>query len=372
MPRDARGDKRGRNDPCWCGSGQKFKHCHLNRVEEKPATRNNALKGLFSSFKHKECSCPANWKHQCTGDIVRAHSLSRRNALSVVAESGHIFSLIPDWTHLFHKDKLIFKKQGVRNSSTFTSFCGYNDNNIFFELDKNEFDGSIKLTFLSDYRTLCREIFMKRGQMSTIHLGRTMDKDRGLERQIFTQEIMSSFSDGVNSSLEELKELKNYFDIALNTSNYDEFAFVNFHFDKQPDLVSAGGFNPTHDLSGKFLQNLDVDTQSENVFFSILPDKSGFWASFLWLRKHSLMQRLVHDVRTNFCNPGGIYAVALSHVENTFIRPSFWDALPEVRKAGFHYLAMMDVLHRDYDRAKKIATELASQYPASADQILEG
>jgi preprotein translocase subunit SecA len=20
--------KVGRNDPCWCGSGQKFKHCH--------------------------------------------------------------------------------------------------------------------------------------------------------------------------------------------------------------------------------------------------------------------------------------------------------------------------------------------------------
>jgi preprotein translocase subunit SecA len=22
------GDKIGRNDPCWCGSGKKFKKCH--------------------------------------------------------------------------------------------------------------------------------------------------------------------------------------------------------------------------------------------------------------------------------------------------------------------------------------------------------
>ncbi|HEX4857852.1 MAG TPA: SEC-C metal-binding domain-containing protein [Usitatibacteraceae bacterium] len=22
------GVKIGRNDPCWCGSGKKFKHCH--------------------------------------------------------------------------------------------------------------------------------------------------------------------------------------------------------------------------------------------------------------------------------------------------------------------------------------------------------
>ncbi|TRZ50767.1 preprotein translocase subunit SecA [bacterium] len=27
-PRDEEGKKIGRNDPCWCGSGKKFKHCH--------------------------------------------------------------------------------------------------------------------------------------------------------------------------------------------------------------------------------------------------------------------------------------------------------------------------------------------------------
>ena len=27
-PRDESGHKIGRNDPCWCGSGKKFKRCH--------------------------------------------------------------------------------------------------------------------------------------------------------------------------------------------------------------------------------------------------------------------------------------------------------------------------------------------------------
>ena len=27
-PRDDEGKKIGRNDPCWCGSGKKLKHCH--------------------------------------------------------------------------------------------------------------------------------------------------------------------------------------------------------------------------------------------------------------------------------------------------------------------------------------------------------
>jgi hypothetical protein len=25
----------GRNDPCWCGSGKKYKHCHLRADEKK-------------------------------------------------------------------------------------------------------------------------------------------------------------------------------------------------------------------------------------------------------------------------------------------------------------------------------------------------
>lgn len=25
-----------RNDPCWCGSGRKYKKCHLDRDKQKP------------------------------------------------------------------------------------------------------------------------------------------------------------------------------------------------------------------------------------------------------------------------------------------------------------------------------------------------
>ncbi len=27
--------KLGRNDPCWCGSGKKYKRCHLEKDEKK-------------------------------------------------------------------------------------------------------------------------------------------------------------------------------------------------------------------------------------------------------------------------------------------------------------------------------------------------
>ncbi|MFO7916450.1 MAG: SEC-C metal-binding domain-containing protein, partial [Anaerolineae bacterium] len=25
----------GRNDPCWCGSGKKYKHCHLREDQQE-------------------------------------------------------------------------------------------------------------------------------------------------------------------------------------------------------------------------------------------------------------------------------------------------------------------------------------------------
>ena len=33
----------GRNDPCPCGSGLKFKHCHLNRADATPIDNLNDL-----------------------------------------------------------------------------------------------------------------------------------------------------------------------------------------------------------------------------------------------------------------------------------------------------------------------------------------
>jgi len=29
----------GRNDPCWCGSGRKYKKCHLPEEEKKSAEK---------------------------------------------------------------------------------------------------------------------------------------------------------------------------------------------------------------------------------------------------------------------------------------------------------------------------------------------
>jgi hypothetical protein len=279
--------------------------------------------------------------------------------------------LTPDWAQLYNNNRIRFRNKSAKEASTFTGFCKKHDNNIFADLDGREFDGSPRLTFLSAYRTLCREIFVKTGHLAAMNVGRSLDRGKGIEAQISTQQIASDTSAGAVAALDELNDLKNRFDTALLKSNYTEFAFANYHFSQRPNLVCAGGFNPRRDLSGSFLQNLDLDTKTENVFFSILPDQSGFWASFLWLRGHSLMRQFVENAESKFCSPGGMYAIALSHIENTFIRPSFWDALSEAARLDFQFLAFLDVLHHDDARARDVVVRLASQYSGGADEIVK-
>lgn len=38
-PRPVPGNVPGRNEPCWCGSGQKYKRCHLDADLRKEQAR---------------------------------------------------------------------------------------------------------------------------------------------------------------------------------------------------------------------------------------------------------------------------------------------------------------------------------------------
>ena len=42
--------KLGRNEPCWCDSGKKFKKCHLNRDAQKPVNKSDIFKQINSFY----------------------------------------------------------------------------------------------------------------------------------------------------------------------------------------------------------------------------------------------------------------------------------------------------------------------------------
>jgi hypothetical protein len=43
-------EKIGRNDPCACGSGKKFKHCCARKADQRARLQDSVFKGLFLFF----------------------------------------------------------------------------------------------------------------------------------------------------------------------------------------------------------------------------------------------------------------------------------------------------------------------------------
>jgi hypothetical protein len=287
-----------------------------------------------------------------------------------VTENGHVFSTIPDPEKLLRRDDAGGKLIGVKKASTFTGFCGKHDQEIFRELDKEEFDGKASKTFLVAYRTLCRELFAKEGHLNSFDVIRGLDKGRPLAEQLFIQDTSLYGSLGAKAALSELQDLKARYDNALLTGDHGEFAFKNFRFGVNPDIVSAGGFNPTHNLSGVLIQDLSrLEQNSENLFFSILPTQSGFWVSFSWPAEYQLMKDFVAEFE-RIATIGTSYGVALAFVENTFLKPSKWQSLTEPEKNTFTRLSLMGAVDDDYSALSRALSFLSNKYPTRPVEII--
>src|SRR5688572_2212461 len=84
--------KIGRNDPCWCDSGKKFKHCH-GPVEEG----RRIDKGDFAKIVGDRLANPSHFcmhphaGSACSEKIIRAHSVQRGGGLSRIARRGEVY-----------------------------------------------------------------------------------------------------------------------------------------------------------------------------------------------------------------------------------------------------------------------------------------
>src|SRR5882762_2282165 len=86
--------KIGRNDPCWCGSGEKYKRCHLGREQLTSANPWQTAKEIQKARSLRMCLHPEATTSQCGTEIVRAHSV-QESVLRMIATDGHVYA----WNH---------------------------------------------------------------------------------------------------------------------------------------------------------------------------------------------------------------------------------------------------------------------------------
>jgi hypothetical protein len=89
-------------------------------------------------FSTKHCLAPDPMKVNCSGSIIRAHTVPKSGSLRQIARDGHVYSFIPSLENLIkYQGRLHPELVGINKASTFTGFCSEHDNTIFSKVEKD-------------------------------------------------------------------------------------------------------------------------------------------------------------------------------------------------------------------------------------------
>lgn len=345
----------GVNESCWCGSGRKYKKCHLYRSTQPRLTIEDQLKaGNQKYLSNQYCLHAGASLGFCKGNIVKAHSIQKAK-LQTIAKKGIVYAPKADFAILKKNNGIIqIEKIGINKASTFTGFCEKHDNNTFEAIEKFEFVGSQEQVFLFTYRAICRELYLKQVEFSDKNFKRSVDSGTDLEKQLFIQSYFSDYEIGIEGSIRELSKLKIEYEEMLRHNDYSKMNFYILWIDQIPEFLCSGIFNPEYDFQGKVIQNLtDVDEIWKNISFTITTTNNKGAVIFGWRGKNEVNEKLITSLQRvengDFAN--AICRLTFEHIENVFISPAWWENLSEKAKQKLKYRLTSD-LRPDMQRTK--------------------
>ena len=328
--------KIGRNDPCWCGSGLKYKKCHLNRAQDKPVQEYEIKNELRKIFGKKYCLHPDASPDTCEGMIVKAHTIQRKGGLNRIARNGHVYTFllgraVANDSSAGAQPELV----GINEASTFTGFCRLHDNKTFEPIEKYSFKSSQHHAFLLGYRAICKEFFEYETAPEMISPFRNLDKGRSISEQMEIKETLDAWKASFESGLKEIRQYKIVYDRALQRSDFSEVQYYVVRFDCITDFLCSGATYPEYDFQGTLLQDLHTfGTLPDHISFSLIPTDSGGAAVFSWLGENRTSEKLVQSLSllSDDLLPHAIVRFALEYLENIFASPDWWDGLTESTK----------------------------------------
>ena len=325
----------GRNEQCPCGSGLKYKKCHLDRASAQPFPYHQSAKELVRFRKgEQKCLYSSFEGSQCEEKVIEAHTISRNAALTQIARDQKVYLLDIDPFRIAKAGgEPGLRLEYIRSASTFTGFCSTHDSTLFRPIDRGEIGPTREQALLFHYRSMCRELYVKRPTLKTNRLLREADRGKSVAIQHMVQGLVSAREVAIKDALRQLEEDKLTCDEALREADYGmlQGAFVRFH--KTPSLACAGYTQPTFDFAGTELQDLDdMSKPLFNLSFTLLPDVVGGIAIFAWLPNADAVCRpfvqsfmAVSDDRKS----DALVKYVFDSFENFAAEPIWWESLPE-------------------------------------------
>lgn len=335
--------KIGRNSPCWCGSGKKYKKCHLYRNEQKKVSVWDVLKNYKSQFGKKYCLCPKEHSIACQGNIINAHTVSKSSSLKAIAKNGHVYSfLLPVEKHakikLKNPDAILEPYlSGINKSSTFTGFCKQHDMAIFSPIENYNFIASKEQLFLLTYRSIAREFFGKVAQANLEQSIRECDKGKNVFEQIEHQGNVDALTTGVGLANRDLKYQKDNLDSILINNTYENIEGFVIECKEIPSVMCSGSIFPHYDFQGNRVQNfLDFNARLKSLTLNIISSNGVGYIVFSWLHSDSdVCKDFIASLKKTNKNrvTDAIIRLLFENFENKFASPEWWDSLPRDKQS---------------------------------------
>lgn len=324
-------ERLGRNSPCWCGSGRKYKLCHLGRENDDRPHISESIKAFRSVQTRQVCLHPDAPGGECHGGIVKAHTV-QMELLRKIARNGHVYGFAMDFgayvsSQGFPPPRLM----GIGRASTFTGFCAKHDDQLFADIEKGPIQSTERHACLIAYRALCVELFAKEGAVLLDQHLSEMDRGLSVPGQIALQEQNAGRKIGLSIVLKEIRGRKQRYDEILKEEDFTNVRYCVIWLEQPPDIMCSSCTNPKWDFAGKRIQNLaDLNTPAQAVAASLLASRQHGCVFFSWLAEDEgactkLVGSLLGLPRDRI--PDAIVRFVLSSFENQFWRPDWWEAL---------------------------------------------
>jgi hypothetical protein len=321
--------KLGRNDPCWCGSGKKYKKCHLNREIASPLPYQATAHTFKKAAAQKVCLHPLAAPGVCN-KIISAHTIQRSRILErIVDTSNHVRTFFP-----FEPDnegKLKLHRVGWREASTFTGFCAKHDDLTFKALEVGTFEGTAQQRFLIGYRAVCHEVYQKSSSLKAMPTIRSVvDRGKPLAAQKEIQEMWDTLEAGTAKGLSDFLRTKAAMDAQVLKEDYSGWSTAIVRFQGELCIASTGAVSVNRDLEGRDLQTLhDPSADIEPLLFGVVAVPCGGVVALIWPPGTNAPRAFVESLLRQDVEklPGFLTQFMFAYVENTYFSDAWWKSL---------------------------------------------
>jgi hypothetical protein len=324
--------KLGRNDICWCGSGKKYKKCHLPLELSKPVNPFEIEGALRKSATSSVCMAGEGaFSKSCSRKIIASHTISRRAALSRIARNGHVYALSVEFSQLNKTGgRLIPVLKGINRTSIFNGFCSDHDDGIFKPIDA--LDPKIDSGFCCRlaYRAVSKELYLKRQMQQSQAQVALLQRGRGIKQQVFIDKYHNDMNAGMLAAVRDLEAYQASLEQAISSGEDGGWSHLVVRVQGVMPIATSSLFQPEHNLFGESLQDLsNLETPTQAIVFSALPLTAGgiFVLSFKVDEHHavSFFESLLSLSNEKIVSY--LVGVAFERCENLAIYPDWWDGL---------------------------------------------